>query len=271
MARTVVALVRATHAGPTAVVTALSAGLLASLGAPLWRGVVATSAVLSGQLSVGWSNDWIDAGRDLAVGRRDKPVVAGDVSAATLRTCAVLAAASCVVLSLATGPVPGVVHLVAVASAWTYNAGLKRTVWSWAPYAVSFALLPVFLARAAGVADVPWRLAAAGGLLGVGAHLANALPDLEDDAATGVVGLPHRLGRRAASVLAPVALVGAAVVAAGVGGTGRVAGAGVAAVLAAAAGGVGVLRPRSRLPFTLSMAVAAVCVVLLATAGPTAV
>src|SRR3712207_7375206 len=32
--------------------------------------------------------------------------------------------------------------------------------------------------------------------LGVGAHLLNVLPDLEDDAATGVRGLPHVLGPR---------------------------------------------------------------------------
>jgi 1,4-dihydroxy-2-naphthoate octaprenyltransferase len=37
-------------------------------------------------------------------------------------------------------------------------------------------------------------------LLGVAAHLANVLPDLNEDAATGVRGLPHRLG---AKVTAP--------------------------------------------------------------------
>lgn len=271
MVRTAAALVRATHAAPTAMVTLLSAGLLASLGGTLARSALATAAVLSGQLSVGWSNDWIDAARDVAVGRRDKPVVAGDVTASMLRTCALVAAASCTVLSLATGLLPGTVHLAAVASAWTYNAGLKRTVWSWAPYALSFALLPVFLARVAGVAGVPWRLAAAGALLGVGAHLANALPDLEDDAATGVVGLPHRLGRRGSAALAPVVLVAAAALAAAAGGPARLAGALGAGVLALAAGVAGVLRPTSRLPFALSMAVAAVCVLLLATAGPGAV
>jgi 4-hydroxybenzoate polyprenyltransferase len=52
---------------------------------------------------------------------------------------------------------------------------------------------------------------AAGGLLGVGAHLLNVLPDLEDDQLTGVRGLPHRLGRSRAGVLAPVVLVVASV------------------------------------------------------------
>ena len=55
-------------------------------------------------------------------------------------------------------------------------------------------------------------MVAAGALLGVGAHLVNVLPDLADDAATGVRGLPHRLGARRSSALAAAVLVGATVV-----------------------------------------------------------
>lgn len=263
--RAAAGLVRASHAGPTVVVTGLSAALLASFGAPGRVVLLATAAVLSGQLSVGWSNDWLDAGRDSAVRRADKPVVAGVVRAATLRSCALLAAAACVVLSLATGLVPGAVHLAAVAGAWAYNLGVKRTVASGLPYVVSFGLLPVFLALAAGAAQVPWRLAAAGALLGGGAHVANALPDLEDDAATDVRGLPHRLGRRRSAVLAPILLVGATGLVVG-SGAARVAVGVVAACMAVTAGVVGAVRPESRLPFALSMAVAAVCVGLLGTA-----
>ena len=47
----------------------------------------------------------------------------------------------------------------------------------------------------------------------MGAHLLNVLPDLADDAATGVRGLPHRLGpRRIAPVAAVVLVVASAVV-----------------------------------------------------------
>lgn len=261
-----VGLVRASHAGPTAVVTALSAALLVGFDAPARVVVLATAAVLAGQLSVGWSNDWIDADRDTAVGRTDKPVVVGALRPATLRTCAAWAAVGCVLLSLATGLLPGAVHVAAVAGAWAYNLGLKRTAASWVPYVASFGLLPVFLALAAGAVAVPWRLAAAGALLGGGAHVANALPDLEDDAATDVRGLPHRLGRRGSAVVAPVLLVAAAGVVAGGGGV-RLAVAVVAGCLAVAAGVVGVARPQSRLPFTLSMGVAVLCVGLLVTAG----
>lgn len=266
-------IVVAAHAAPAALVTALACALSLGIGSGPGTATLVTAAVLAGQLSVGWSNDWIDAPRDLAVGRVAKPVVAGLVTAAGLRAAALAALAACVALSLATGLVPGLVHLVAVGGAWAYNAGLKATVWSWAPYAVSFALLAVFVVLAApgDAVPAPWALLAAA-LLGTGAHVANTLPDLDDDAATGVRGLPHRLGRRGASVLAPV-LLGAAVavvVLAPSGPPGPAAWAGGALALAGAgtAGVVGVVRPSSRAPFALSMVVAAVCVVLLVLAAP---
>lgn len=266
--RLVSGLVRASHAAPAVVVTGLAAALAAALGSGWGTVALITVAVGSGQLSVGWSNDWIDAARDVAVGRTDKPVVAGLLTAGTLRVAALVAVAVCVVASLALGPAAGAAHLVAVAGAWAYNARLKQTAWSWLPYALSFALLAVAVVLAAPGPRVPagWAVAAAA-LLGVGAHVANTLPDLEDDAATGVRGLPHRLGRRASGVLAPSLLVAAvAVVVTGpAGAPGRAAwiGGTIAVGLALAAGISTVARPRSRAPFGLSLGVAVVCVVLL--------
>lgn len=271
--RVVRGLALACHPGPAAVVTVLAASLAVGLGSDVRTTLLVTAAVLAGQLSVGWSNDWIDAGRDLAVARPDKPVVAGLLDAAVLRRWALGALVVCVPLSFATGLVPGAVHVVAVASAWSYNAWLKRTAWSWAPYALSFGLLLVFVALAEPGRGVPtgWGVLAAS-LLGVGAHVANVLPDLEDDAATGVQGLPHRLGRTRATAVALGALLAAVavVVLAPPGGPGTAAWVGGAAalVLAGVGGGVALVRRRSRLPFTLSMAVAAVCVALLVLAAP---
>ena len=99
-------------------------------------------AVLAGQLSVGWSNDLLDEARDRAVGRPDKPLAAGDLGTATVRAACAVAVVATVVLSLACGLFAGSVHLLCVASAWAYNAGLKSTVWSWVLYAVLFRGLP---------------------------------------------------------------------------------------------------------------------------------
>ena len=62
---------------------------------------------------------------------------------------------------------------------------------------ISGAVLAVIagvVAAAPGTPTAPWWLVAAGGALGAAAHLANVAPDIEDDLATGVRGLPHRLG-----------------------------------------------------------------------------
>lgn len=271
MARSVRGLALASHPAPTAMVTVLALALLLGLRAPAGTVALAVAAVLTGQLSVGWSNDWFDAARDRRVGRTDKPLVTGMLTRQQLGTAAIVAAGACAVLSWSTGAVPGTVHVIAVASAWAYNARLKASVWSWAPYALSFALLPTFLALAVPGRAVPTWLWVAGALLGAGAHVANVLPDLDDDAATGVRGLPHRLGRLGSSVLAPALLGCAAVVVtvapAGPPDPARLIGLFGCLALAAAAGVVGVTRRRSRMPFTLSLLVAAVCVLLLVLAG----
>ena len=189
-------LLRASHPGPTAAVTALTGLLAVAAGHSLGTGAVVTAAVATGQLTIGWSNDLIDAARDRQVGRADKPVARGEVSEVGVRVALVVAAVLCVALSLACGPASAAVHLVlGVGSGWAYNLGLKRTAWSAAPYAVAFGALPAVVTLALPEPQLPpvWMVVA-GALLGVGAHLLNALPDLADDAATGVHGLPHRLG-----------------------------------------------------------------------------
>src|SRR3712207_8013721 len=136
--RRVRGLLLATHAGPTVAVTTVATLLAVAAGAGPGRSVLLGAAVLAGQASIGWSNDWLDAGRDRAVDRADKPVVQGAVDPATLRAAAPGAAAVAGVLSLALGLVPGLLLLVLVASGWAYNAGLKRTAVSVVPYVTGF-------------------------------------------------------------------------------------------------------------------------------------
>ncbi|WP_091365748.1 UbiA family prenyltransferase [Geodermatophilus telluris] len=201
------ALVLATHAPPAAAVTVVATLLAVAAGLPAGRAALVGVAVLAGQASIGWSNDWLDADRDRAVARTDKPVVQGAVAPAVLRTAALAAAAAAVVLSLLLGAVPGLLLLVLVASGWAYNAGLKRTAASGLPYLTGFGALPAgVVAAAPGVPVAPWWLPVAGAALGAAAHLANVAPDLDDDLATGVRGLPHRLGARASAVLGALLL-----------------------------------------------------------------
>ena len=201
------ALVLATHAPPTVAVTLVATLLAVSAGVTPGRVVLLCAAVLAGQASIGWSNDWLDADRDRAVGRTDKPVVQGGVRPELLRSAAISAAAVAVVLSLLLGLVPGLLLLTLVGSGWAYNAGLKRTWLSWLGYVVGFGALPAgVVAAATGTPLAPWWLVFAGAALGGAAHLANVAPDLEDDLATGVRGLPHRLGARLSALLGALLL-----------------------------------------------------------------
>jgi 4-hydroxybenzoate polyprenyltransferase len=261
------ALLRASHPGPTVAVTALTALLAVAAGHGLRTGLVVTAAVAAGQLTIGWSNDVIDAGRDQQVGRGDKPVARGEVSEVLVWRMIAVAAGACLVLSLMCGLESAALHLLVVGSGWAYNLGLKGVAWSGLPYAVAFGALPAVVTLA--LPDPQWPpvwMMAAGALLGVGAHLLNALPDLADDAQTGVHGLPHRLGARRLRWLAPLVLTIASAVAAFGPVTGTAAwvwGAfGLCVVLAVVA-----MRGRGRVPFAAAVCIAAVDVVSLVAHG----
>ncbi|MFD4610457.1 UbiA family prenyltransferase [Streptomyces sp. NPDC058440] len=258
------------HPGPVVAVTALMAALALTAGQGAARCVLATTAVLSGQLSVGWCNDAFDARRDIAAGRRGKPVVDGSVGVTGVWVAAYAALALCVPLSLACGVSAGVVHLAGVAAAWAYNLRLKATAWSWAPYAVGFAALPAFVAL--GLPGQPWPawwIVTAGALLGVGAHLGDVLPDIRGDLATGVRGFPHRLGADGARLLLPVPLVTASAVLAlgpaGPPGRWGVVALGTAGLVAVAGTVLG--RRWERAAFAAAVAVAVVDVALLLARG----
>jgi 4-hydroxybenzoate polyprenyltransferase len=266
--RTVRGYIVAAHAGPTVAVTVVTALLAVDVGRGS-RGIAwATVAMLAGQLSVGWSNDWIDRGRDRAAARIAKPLVRGDISDDSLRNSALVAVAVAIALSFGSGWRAAVAHIVAIAAAWSYNAGLKATVASAVPFLVGFGLLPAFVVLGLGGHPWPaWWLVAAGALLGGGAHFVNVLPDLETDARLGIRGLPQRLGARGSAMAGSLLLSAAAAVLAlappgppgALGYVGLALGLGVSAAVI----GITLRRGNPKVPFRLSLAVAAADVVLL--------
>lgn len=263
------ALVGACHPGPTAAVTVLAVLLGVGVGESPARVVLVGLAVLAGQLSVGWSNDAVDAARDTRTGRLDKPAATGAVRAQVLWVAATSAAVLAIVASLVLGVRAGLVLLVLVTAGWAYNLGLKGTWLSGLAYLLGFGALPAGVYLAAGV-SVPWWAPVTGGLIGLGAHVANVLPDLADDAATGVRGLPHRLGPRVSALLLGASLSAAAVVAAagpsGAASTLRVVGAVLAGLGGVTVAGAAVLSPGSRALFPAVVVLAMLAVVLFVTA-----
>lgn len=203
-----ISLLRASHPEPAAGVTAVAALLSLGLDRPVPGVIAAAATVLASQLSIGWVNDALDAPRDAAVGRTDKPVAAGRLSRRLVFALGALTAAACFALGFLSGVTAGLVAALALISALLYDWPLKSTPVSVLPYAVSFTCLPAFVVLGAGKTPPLWLLAA-GGLLGAGAHFVNTLPDLDDDDRTGIRGLPHLLGRRGSLAAAAVLLLAA--------------------------------------------------------------
>lgn len=269
MLQKAVALAQSSHPGPTVAVTIVTVAL--SFGAHLeaWRIAVLGLVMLLDQLSVGWSNDWIDAARDREVGRTDKPVASGLVSVAAVRTAAIIAAVGSLALSIPLGWRALVVHAVVLLSAWAYNAWLKNTAFSVAPFIVSFGLLPAVVTLSdAEPAMAPWWALGAGALLGVAAHVANVLPDLDADRVTGIRGLPHRMGVRVSGGVIAVSLAAASgLLLVGSGSLLHLIGFAIALLLAGACLALVLRRPPTRLLFQLIIGAALLDVALLALSG----
>ncbi|HEX3781342.1 MAG TPA: UbiA family prenyltransferase [Pseudonocardiaceae bacterium] len=255
------------HPVPGGAVTVIAVLVAIGVGLGPAKVVLFGLAMAAGQLSIGWSNDRIDAGRDAANARKDKPAATGAVSLRAVTIAAGAGLLTSLVLSLTLGWRAALAMLVLDAAGWSYNLGLKSTVFSGLTYLVGPGLLPVvpYLALP-GHPLPPWWASAAGALLGLGAHFANVLPDLRADEATGVRGLPHRLGARASIVVMALVLAAATLVVvlgpSGAPGTLGWIAVALAVALAAGSAVLGIRRPNSALAFYSSLAIAIIDVVV---------
>jgi 4-hydroxybenzoate polyprenyltransferase len=274
MAPTARTLIASAHPGPTIVVTAVSMGLAISVGARPVTVALITATILANQLSIGWSNDAIDAHRDRDAGRSDKPVARGEIGERSLLGAAVAAALIAVALSAALGAGAAIAHALLLGSGWAYNLGVKRTLAATACYAVGFGALPSIITLAV---DTPAPAALwatlAGALLGVAAHFTNVVPDAADDIRHDMRALPHRLSPRVSVAIALGALLSASALgylgalSAGPIGALSIAGSILAVTCVIAGTVLLVRRPTSRALFRIVMAAAISAVLMLLGAG----
>jgi 4-hydroxybenzoate polyprenyltransferase len=207
------ALFRATHPLPSFSVASFAVLFGIGVGLPPEKLLLVGLAVLTQQISVGLSNDWLDAGRDKAVQRIDKPVAQGMVSLASVRTASLVAAVIALALTLALGTAAFLWMLLMLAIGWAYNLGLKANGFSVVPYILGFGILPAFVTLSNPDPALPpfWVMIVAG-LFGVAAHFANTLPDLLADKQTGVRALPHILGQKASALVIAVTASSASII-----------------------------------------------------------
>ena len=179
-----------------ALLVAAGVAAAAAVSGRAWREVgLVLVTVLLGRLTVGWLNDVADRERDIAVDRQDKPIAREWVHPSTVTFTVACVTLLVIPLSVSNGTLAGIAHLMSVIAAWMYNTRIKVGPLSWLPWAISFGLLPTFLSYGGwgggvhgGPATPALTLLAA--LLGVGIHVALALPDLVADNRNGVRSLP---------------------------------------------------------------------------------
>jgi 4-hydroxybenzoate polyprenyltransferase len=206
MARVVSAL-RLVHPFPSFLNSALVAGLALLAADNPSRAWLLAGGMLGMQFCIGVVNDLFDEQVD-RVAKKWKPIAAGIVSRPLAWTVAAVAGGGGFVLAATAGPSVALMWLAMLACGLAYDARLKRTPWAWICLSVAFAILPVYAwyGPAGVLPPRPAFLIPLAALAGPLIQLSNGLPDLERDAATGLMTLAMRLGRRR-SLLAMIALL----------------------------------------------------------------
>ena len=205
-------LLKASHFGPTLIVTAISF----AFGVHYWwegPAYVIAFGVFTGQLVVGWSNDLYDFDDDLKHQRTKKPLVSGLITKQYLQKWLRIMVAFSFVANLL-GPLGmkgGLVYMLGIACGVAYNFYFKFNLLSPLPYAIAFAALPSSVAISKDINPPMWMLLG-GALFGMAAHFINVIKDMDQDQASGIKGLPQRLGRTKSITAAAVLIaLGAAI------------------------------------------------------------
>jgi 4-hydroxybenzoate polyprenyltransferase len=195
-------LLKASHFGPTLLVTAISFGFATYYW---WEGpaYVIAFGVFTGQLVVGWSNDLYDFADDLKHNRQNKPLVSGAITKEYLQRWLRLMVPFSFIANLA-GPLGvngGLVYMLGVAFGVAYNFYFKFSTLSPVPFAIAFAALPSCIAISKGITPPTWMWAG-GALFGMAAHFINVIKDMKEDQISEIKGLPQILGNTRKSIVA---------------------------------------------------------------------
>ena len=205
-------LLKASHFGPTLIVTSISWFFAAYYW---WEGpaFVIAFGVFTGQLIVGWSNDLYDYEDDLKHNRVKKPLVSGVISRKYLTNwlCFMVPFAFVANLFGPLGFKGGLVYMFGISMGVAYNFYFKYNRFSWLPYALAFAALPSCVAISKGVTPPTWMWLG-GAIFGSAAHFINVIKDMDQDRASGIGGAPQRLGKRN-SIVAAIVLIGLGILA----------------------------------------------------------
>jgi 4-hydroxybenzoate polyprenyltransferase len=185
--------------------------LLAVWPRPIWTVVLlVVGAHTAMQLAIAMLNDYCDRERD-AVGKPEKPIPRGLVTPREALLAGGVMIALMLLLLLPLPPLAWLLSLAYLALGMAYNLGLKATPFSGVVFALAMPLIPLyaFAGVGRGLTLLVW-LIPLGLLLGVALNLANSLPDLEADVASGARTLAVVLGLKRSFATVTILLILAA-------------------------------------------------------------
>jgi 4-hydroxybenzoate polyprenyltransferase len=200
----------ASHPYPLTMVLCLTA-LLAFASADgrpeVWRLLLLLISMFFSQLSIGWSNDYLDRENDARY-QPSKPIPSGVVDARLMPLAILGVLGASLVAGALLGPLPLALLIAGTAAGLGYNLGIKDTRFSGLPYVLAFAALPPYVWIALDVyRDEFLLLYAVGTPLTLAAHLGNSIPDIETDRGAGRPGLAVSLGRESAMRVLALCLI----------------------------------------------------------------
>jgi 4-hydroxybenzoate polyprenyltransferase len=185
-----------------ALATALAVGAAAALAGRATREVgVVVLTVLVGQTILGWHNDIVDRERDARHHTPGKPVADGRLESGAVWYAITIAVLLLIPLSISTGVTAGINYLISVMIGLLANVALRRGLFSWVPWALSFALFPAYISYGGwgGDAEGPppeVLMTVLAALLGIGIHFLRSIWGLVADNEDGWTYLPLKLGLR---------------------------------------------------------------------------
>ena len=165
-----------------ATATVIGFAFIAEAGTPNWHATLRIGVALAALMAASAVyNDVLDFPHDRQV-HLWRPVASDLIgSSAALRLAAVLGLVALAVAG-SLGWRPFLLFAVGFLAALVYSISLKRTAFSWVPFSLAFALLPLWVYEALHRFDsVLWWSLPVGGTAGLAFYLAYKLPDYERD------------------------------------------------------------------------------------------
>src|SRR5881227_3064833 len=154
--------------------------------------VIAAHAAM--QVSIAMLNDFCDRRID-AQSKPEKPIPRGLILPSEALIAGLLMIAIMFVLLIQLPLLALVISLCYLALGQAYNLGLKSTPWSGIVFALAMPLIPLYAFAGIGrIVPFLFWLVPLGFFLGVALNLANSLPDIEKDGASGAKTLAVFLG-----------------------------------------------------------------------------